>query len=192
MFRELLVKEFAPFGALSPEQSEALEAHYHLMMHWNKRINLTRIMVLEDIVRFHYCESLFLASRLPRHGLRVVDVGSGAGFPGFPAAIFRPDLRVTLLESHRRKAVFLAEASLKIPNLEVQSARADDVKERYDWVVSRAVVPSNVISPGLAPNYSLLVGRGEIDAVPEARTEEKIPWGSNRLLVMFHVEHDTI
>jgi hypothetical protein len=77
MFRELLSQEFAPFGSLSAQQLDALEAHYNLLMRWNARLNLTRILKLEEIVRFHYCESLFLGTRLPAGPYTVADIGSG-------------------------------------------------------------------------------------------------------------------
>lgn len=192
MFRDLLVREFAPFGTVTSEQLDALEAHYQLLIHWNKRMNLTRILKLDEIVRFHYCESLFLASKLPSGPLRIADVGSGAAFPGFPLAVFRPDLQVTLIESHRRKAVFLSRACQGIQNIQVLSQRAEECEERYDWVVARAVVPSEVVSFGLAANYALLMGEGELPSLPEPWSVDKIPWSSNRLLVMFHVKHDTI
>src|ERR1700730_14203736 len=114
MFRKLLASEFAPYTGLSDEQLDRLERHYRLLTLWNKRINLTRINSLEDVVRFHYCESLFLAKELPVGALSIVDVGSGAGFPGIPVAILRPECRVHLLESHQRKAVFLREASREL------------------------------------------------------------------------------
>ena len=84
MFRELLVSEWAPFGACRKIRSRKLERHYEFLIRWNKVLNLTRIRTLDDVVRFHYCESLFLGSLLPEGPQRVVDIGSGAGFPGIP------------------------------------------------------------------------------------------------------------
>src|SRR5579863_9680025 len=104
-FKSLLVSEFSPYGAISPEQLELLEEHYRLLLRWNRNINLTRITSLQDAVRYHYCESLYLASRLPVGPLRIADIGSGAGFPGIPVAISRPECTVDLVESHQRKAV---------------------------------------------------------------------------------------
>ena len=75
---------------LPSEQIDLLEAHYNLLTQWNARLNLTRIESVEDAVRLHYCESLFVGTRLPAGPLRIVDVGSGAGFPGIPIAILRP------------------------------------------------------------------------------------------------------
>ena len=91
MFRDLLVREFAPYGSLTVDQIDALEAHYKLLTQWNARLNLTRIESVEDAVRLHYCESLFVGTRLPAGPLRIVDVGSGAGFPEFPSPSFGPN-----------------------------------------------------------------------------------------------------
>lgn len=192
MFRDLLVREFSPFGTLTPKQLDALEGHYRLMMRWNERLNLTRIVKLEDVVRFHYCESLLLASRLPEGPFRCADVGSGAGFPGFPLAILRPDVQVTLIESHLRKSVFLSEVSAGTPNIQVQPRRAEDCQQSYDWIVSRAVTPSSVLALKLAASTCLLIGEGDLATLPQPERIQKIPWGENRLLVMFHVERDTI
>src|ERR1700732_4321222 len=100
MFRELLTREFAPYGQLTVQQIDLLEAHFKMLGRWNSRLNLTRIDSLEEAVRLHYCESMFVGTRLPSGPLRIVDVGSGAGFPGIPIAILRPDCAVTLVESH--------------------------------------------------------------------------------------------
>src|SRR5579862_6905635 len=103
MFQELLVREFAPYGSLTVEQIDALETHYELLTHWNARLNLTRIESVEDAVQLHYCESLYVGTRLPAGPLRIADIGSGAGLPGLPIAILRPECTVTLVESHQRK-----------------------------------------------------------------------------------------
>lgn len=150
---------FADF-ALTPEQEAALEAHLELLMRWNKILNLTAIRNREEAIERHYCEALFLGARLPAGALRIADIGSGGGFPGFPVAILRPECSVTLVESHQRKAVFLREASRKILNVRVLAKRAEDVDEEFDWVISRAVSYED-LSPFLkkfAPNAALLGG----------------------------------
>src|SRR3954471_4938277 len=111
MFRDLLRSELSPYTQISDAQLDLLEGHYRILERWNQKINLTRIEKLEDVVRFHYCESLFLDQFLPSDALHVADVGSGPGFPGIPVAILRPDIQITLIESHQRKAAFLREAS---------------------------------------------------------------------------------
>jgi 16S rRNA (guanine527-N7)-methyltransferase len=185
MFPELLAREFAPYGSLTGIQIGALEAHYNLLTHWNARLNLTRIESVGDAVRLHYCESLFTGTRLPAGPLRLVDVGSGAGFPGIPIAILRPECAVTLVESHQRKAVFLREASRNLSNVTVVTDRAENLNPEYDWLVSRAVSPREVLKLKLAKNLALLVGGEEI---PGFNRREAIPWGTGRYLV-FHVKH---
>ncbi len=185
MFRELLVREFAPHGSLTAEQIDLLEAHYNLLVRWNARLNLTRIDSLEDAVRLHYCESLFVATRLPLGALRIVDVGSGAGFPGVPIAILRPECIITLVESHQRKAVFLREATRNLTNVRVVTDRAENLIPEYDWLVSRAVSPDDVLKLKLASNLAILSGKEEAERVER---QELVPWGESRYLV-FHVKH---
>src|SRR5262245_54597910 len=105
------------------------------MMQWNQKINLTRITEVDEVVERHYRESLYLASQLPAGELRIADVGSGAGFPGIPIGIARPECDVTLIESVRKKAVFLKEATRGLGNFRVLASRAEDINEQFDWVV---------------------------------------------------------
>ena len=158
MFRDLLVSRVSRFCQLSSTQLDQLEHHYQLMLRWNKVINLTRIEVVEEVVDRHYAESLFLGSRLPPGPLRIADVGSGAGFPGFPIAVLRPECSITLIESHKRKAVFLKEASRALPNIVVHPNRAEEESETFDWVVSRAVSWGDLqkFAKGLAPHLAFL------------------------------------
>lgn len=184
MFRELLAAEFGPYGTLSEVQLEQLENHYSALTRWNERLNLTRIRDLGDSVRFHYCESLFLARFLPAESHKIVDIGSGGGFPGIPVAIFRPDCEVTLVESHQRKAVFLREAVRELKNVRVISKRAEDVNEHFDWLISRAVTPVDVLRLTISDEVALLIG--EEGAVKLTGERMHIPWGNQR--VLFHVE----
>ena len=174
-FKSLLMSEFSPHGALTSDQLDLLDQHYRMLQRWNPKINLTRISSLEDIVRFHYCESLYLGSYLPARPLRIVDIGSGAGFPGIPVAIYRSDCEVDLVESHQRKAVFLREATRKLSNVRVLAKRADDLVGSYDWMISRAVRSEDVFKLNLASNIAVLGSEGE-----------KLPWGESRAL--FHVK----
>ena len=185
MFRGLLVREFAPYGSLTLEQIDALEEHYNLLTRWNARLNLTRIDSVEDAVRLHYCESLFVGTRLPAGPLRIVDVGSGAGFPGIPIAILRPECAITLVESHQRKGVFLREATRNLKNVSSVTDRAENLEPGFDWLVSRAVLPKDVVKLKLAKTLALLVGSKEVRGCDRL---ERLPWGSGRYLA-FHVKH---
>ena len=174
-FKSLLQLEFSPYGTLTDDQLILLERHYQLLLRWNQKINLTRITSVSEALRYHYCESLYLAESLPQGALRIVDIGSGAGFPGIPVAIYRADCEVHLVESHLRKAVFLSEATRNLPNTRVLAVRSEDITETYDWMISRAVRPDDVLKLKLAPNVAVLGTEGE-----------KLPWGESRAL--FHVK----
>ena len=176
---------FADFP-LSAEQEAALEAHLELLMRWNRTVNLTAIRSREEAILRHYCESLFLGARLPAGRLAIADVGSGAGFPGFPVAILRPECSVTLIESHQRKAVFLREATRNLPNVRVLAKRAEDAIETFDWAISRAVSFDD-LSPflkRLAPSVDLLSGGERPPAKMGFRWEVPValPWGDQRFL----------
>lgn len=181
MFRELLFNEFRPYAELSQLQLDRLEQHYKLLVRWNKRLNLTRIDDVSEAVRFHYCESLYLGLKLPLEPLRIADVGSGAGFPGIPMAILRPELQVFLIESHQRKAVFLREASREVPNTRVLAVRAEDIHGQFDWAVSRAVSSSMVMACSLAANHAMLVSSSD---APTGSTLLRSPWGQDRTIAV--------
>jgi 16S rRNA (guanine527-N7)-methyltransferase len=186
-FRELLVAEFAPHGTLSVDQLARLERHYELLLRWNKTLNLTRIRDVEEAVRFHYCESLFLGKALPAGTQRIVDVGSGAGFPGFPVAVLRPEFTVDLVESHQRKAVFLHEVTDGVHNVRVLAKRAEDCQDEYNWMIARGVCAADVLGSQLAPNFALLMSADDAVKVPGIQRVESTPWGSKRVIV-FHVK----
>ena len=157
MFPELLRERLVGIAELSARQFASLEAHYRLLLRWNQTLNLTTVTVLEEAVERHYCESLFLGSKLPPEPLTIADIGSGAGFPGFPVAVLRPDCSVTLVESHQRKAVFLREASRGLANIRVLSERAEALDESFDRAISRAVSYH-----GLAPALKRLAKTADI------------------------------
>lgn len=186
MFAELLRERLAGILDLSPEQVAALEAHYELMVRWNRSLNLTAISGLEETVERHYCESLFVGQVLDRPDQRIADIGSGPGFPGFPLAVLRPGSSVTLIESHQRKAVFLQEATRGLSNVQVIAKRAEDVTESFDWAISRAVSYRDLSRSlrRLAPRAILLTGA---DAPPAELgfswcPPTPLPWGAQRFL----------
>jgi 16S rRNA (guanine527-N7)-methyltransferase len=120
-----------------------LSVYLDLLLKWNARTNLTAIRDPEEIVQRHFGESLFagihLAQRLPADAT-VLDLGSGAGFPGLPMQLLLPALKVTLAESQNKKSTFLREVvrTLNLPT-EVHAARAETLNSRFDVVTLRAV-----------------------------------------------------
>jgi 16S rRNA (guanine(527)-N(7))-methyltransferase RsmG len=170
-----------PVVAISDEQIERLEQHFSLLLKWNARMNLTRVTDPVEAATRHYGESLFLAARLTPG--TVLDIGSGAGFPGIPAAIVRPECEFHLIDSNRRKCVFLREASRNLPNIRVSAERARDVQGRYDWAISRAVAPNDILAVNAASHLALLIG--EEDAVTLLDFDvTPLPWGAHRVLAI--------
>lgn len=122
-----------------------LGRHFDLLLRWNDRVNLTSIRDPGELARRHFGESLFVASVLPLYGTSLVDVGAGAGFPGLPIAVARPEVKVTLVESVGKKVTFLKEAARGIPNLEVWQGRFEDLRRHFDWATLRAVAPKGIL-----------------------------------------------
>jgi 16S rRNA (guanine527-N7)-methyltransferase len=184
VFAEALREQLALLQiGLSDRQIFRLEEHFNLLNRWNRFMNLTSLRDTAEIVQMHYCESLFLGTRLPPQSLRIVDVGSGAGFPGIPLAILRPDFQVALVESNQRKSVFLREASRQLANVRIIPQRAEQAFGVFDWAVSRAVNYSQiqVSLRRLASNVALLAG----EECPDncfTWNKIKLPWGSHRFL----------
>jgi 16S rRNA (guanine527-N7)-methyltransferase len=189
-FEELLRESLSGTCLLTIQQVGLLESHFTLLNRWNRTLNLTSIRNMQEAVTRHYGESLFLAAHLPQKCASVADLGSGAGFPGIPLAILRPECAVTLIESHQRKAVFLKEATRHLGNVRVLAKRAEAVEGRFDWLVSRAVAPKEVLQfvPGLASNLALLLARedaAKLLLVSKLRFEEPVsmPWLARSVLL---------
>jgi len=186
VFPDLLKQNLSGIVDLPAEAVSALQAHYDLLVRWNRVLNLTSVRTLEEAVLRHYCESVFLAVHLPAGQLRVADVGSGGGFPGLPVAVVRADCTVTLIESHQRKAVFLKEAARSLSNVRVLARRAEDVTEVFDHVISRAVSYDDLMPTlkRLGPVAYLLTGAEapspELGFAWEAAIP--LPWGKQRFL----------
>lgn len=131
---------------LSADQHDRLERFLAILAEANTRMNLTRIVDLEQARLHHVADSLTLLPYLPSGRLNIADLGSGGGVPGLVLAIVRPDCRFCLIESTLKKARFLREAAigLELPNVEVLPLRAEDVglgpqRESFDVVIARAV-----------------------------------------------------
>jgi 16S rRNA (guanine(527)-N(7))-methyltransferase GidB len=134
----LLEPYLVPPAAILPQ----LSAYLDLLLKWNARTNLTAIREPEEIVRRHFGESLFAARHLGAEVETLLDLGSGAGFPGLPIALLRPGIRVTLAESQHKKASFLREAVRTLGiSAEVWADRAESMpsESRFHTVALRAV-----------------------------------------------------
>ncbi len=126
------------------EMCERIRTYISLLLRWNQAISLTTVTNSDEILRFHFGESLFAASAFSLENGRLADVGSGAGFPGLPIAMLSPDLKVTLIESNAKKFTFLSEAvrELALPNAVPVRSRIEDFKRQgppFDFITARAL-----------------------------------------------------
>ncbi len=191
-FAEVLERELRSWLLLSVEQVSQLYTHYELLERWNVKMNLTSVEPGVELVVRHYCESLLLGVNLPVDGsASIADVGSGAGFPGVPVAVLHPECRVALIESVQRKAVFLREATRHLANIEVIARRAEDLDRGFDWVISRAVNPGELLRniPRLGPNVGLLIGEASFLQLKTRSTiawrePVRVPWGDRKLIAV--------
>jgi 16S rRNA (guanine527-N7)-methyltransferase len=125
---------------LASEQAHRFEAYLLLLLRWNARVNLTAIRDEEGILSRHFVESIACARALPVGIATLLDFGSGAGFPGIPIALCRPEIAVTLAESQGKKAAFLHEAVRVLELLvSVHAQRAELLTAPFDCVALRAV-----------------------------------------------------
>jgi 16S rRNA (guanine527-N7)-methyltransferase len=116
------------------------ETYLALILRWNARMNLTAIRTPNEILSRHFVESIACAQALPAGIATLLDFGSGAGFPGIPIALCRPEIRVTLAESQNKKAAFLQEVVRGLElSTRVFGGRAENLSELFDCVALRAV-----------------------------------------------------
>jgi 16S rRNA (guanine527-N7)-methyltransferase len=120
--------------------AKRFEVYVSLILRWNARINLTAVRDESEIISRHILESIVLARILPDEVHTLLDFGSGAGLPGIPIALCRPEVAVTLAESQGKKAAFLQETARTLGiRVTVHGARAETLTEKFDCVAMRAV-----------------------------------------------------
>jgi 16S rRNA (guanine527-N7)-methyltransferase len=125
---------------LDEAQTKHFEDYLSLLLRWNARVNLTAIRDEDGILKRHFVESIACARALPTEIHTLLDFGTGAGFPGIPIALCRPEIAVTLAESQGKKAAFLSEAARVLGmDAKVHSARAEALGSQFDCVTLRAV-----------------------------------------------------
>lgn len=156
MFTLYLRQAASDYGiALTQEQLKAFNRYYQLLVEWNEKMNLTAITEPQEVAVKHIIDSLscYDADFFPAKA-RVVDVGTGAGFPGVPLKIYRPDLQLTLVDSLNKRLTFLqcVITELGLKDVAVVHARAEEgarkkeLRDKFDVALSRAVARLNVLS----------------------------------------------
>lgn len=138
---------------LSEKQLGQFQRYMELLVEWNEKMNLTAITDPEGVTVKHFFDSLLLlkAVEVPE-GAKLIDVGTGAGFPGIPVAIARPDVQLTLLDSLNKRLVFLAEVCRELGiQTDIRHARAEEggrqkeLREQFDFSTARAVAGMNIL-----------------------------------------------
>lgn len=204
-FAEIFSKEDL---SVSMEQYGCFEKYAELLAEWNKKMNLTAITDSYGIAVKHFLDSVLPLKFLDvPEGASLIDVGTGAGFPGLPIKIMRPDIRLTLLDSLNKRVNFLSEVckalDLDVPCIHAraeETGRNENYREKYDFATARAVAAMPVLTEYCLPYvrvggfFAALKGRnenykdsenavkilgGEISEV----TEYSLPDGDGRVLI---------
>ena len=155
-FYDLMSKSSEEVGLqLSKEQYEKFIDYMKLLQEWNEKINLTAITEDEEIIKKHFIDSIKAFKRKEfKNAANLIDVGTGAGFPGLPIAIMKDDIKITLLDSLNKRVNFLNNVVTKLglSNVETIHSRAEDgarnnqLREKFDIATSRAVANMSVLS----------------------------------------------
>jgi 16S rRNA (guanine527-N7)-methyltransferase len=177
-----------------------IQQYIKILLTWNEKVNLTAIRDPLEILYRHFCESMYAAEAIPLKNGRLADVGSGAGFPGLPLKIMRPDLQVFLIESNIKKVTFLAEVirELGLTSAQVLARRYEELGEEVaplDYVCSRALGEYPVFldwarSQQIAAKQVILwIGDRDLEEIQKIRTWDwsepiEVPHSLRRLLLV--------
>jgi len=198
---EILSAGTAEWGLeLRPEAMEAFEAYYACLSEYNAIMDLTAVEGEAETARRHFLDSLSLFRFADLHGARIIDVGSGAGFPGIPLMLADPSIDLTLLDAQKKRVEFLAVLCDRLGiKAECVFARAEEEaqkperRERYDYAVSRAVARLNMLTELCLPfvraggEFLAMKARGCEEELEEATDAIRILSGGTARLEQFSV-----
>ena len=149
------------FGVeLNEKQLSQFQKYYEMLIEWNEKINLTAITEFDEVLKKHFLDSIAIGRQFSQNtDVSVLDIGTGAGFPGIPIKIAFPDTKVTLLDSLNKRVTFLNEVieELSLEDISALHGRAEDfakkelLREQFDLVVSRAVANLSSLSEFCLP-----------------------------------------
>lgn len=201
-FNEALIAGMKRFNIeLTEEQINRFNIYCNMLIEWNSKMNLTAIKEPTEIAVKHFVDSCSVLNYVKiKKNAKVIDIGTGAGFPGIPLKILREDLDITLLDSLNKRLVFLNEVAKEL-NLELNTvhSRAEDLgrqenhREQYDIAISRAVAPLNVLSEYSIPfvrkggKFISMKGPNVQSEIDEAKKGIRILGGKCNNVVQFSI-----
>jgi 16S rRNA (guanine527-N7)-methyltransferase len=184
---------------LNEKQKSQFSTYFNLLVEWNEKINLTAITEPKEVAIKHFYDSItFLLHTDLKQGAKVIDIGTGAGFPGIPLKIMRPDIRLTLLDSLNKRLIFLKEVCESI-NIDAElihkraeeAGRNKELRERFDVATSRAVANMNTLSEYCMPlvkvggNFVAMKGKNGREELVKAENAVKLLSGKVRKIDEF-------
>lgn len=183
-----LIKEFGL--EVSDRQLEQFDMYYNLLVSWNEKMNLTAITEFDEVIIKHFADSISLAKYFNLKDVNsVIDVGTGAGFPGIPLKIMFPHLNITLLDSLNKRLVFLNDVIEKceLTSINTIHGRAEDFgknieyREKYDICVSRAVANLSTLTELCSP---FVVPGGYFIPYKSEKAEEELENAKNAIFLL--------
>ena len=178
-FKRIMIENLKEINIyLSDFQLEQFYNYMNILIEWNKFMNLTGITDPKEIIIKHFIDSLTVLDKIDRNNT-IIDVGTGAGFPGIPIKIASPDTEVVLLDSLNKRVNFLNEVikKLQLKGIKTIHGRAEDYgrdknyREKYDVAIARAVAPLNILLEYLMPFVRV---KGKCLCMKGANSEEEI------------------
>ena len=178
-FEEEMSKKSKILGVrLSVEQIEQFYKYMNLLIEWDEKMNLTAITEPKEIILKHFIDSITILKYIDDNS-KLVDVGTGAGFPGVPLSIMNPTLKITLVDSLNKRLIFLQEVvkELNLKHIEIVHARAEEFgqnknyREKFDIATSRAVANLATLSEYLVPLVKI---GGKIISMKASNAKEEI------------------
>ena len=188
-FKRELAKKAMQFEInLSEEQQGMFYEYMQLLVEWNEKMNLTAITEPKEVLIKHFIDSISIKPYIEK-GKKVLDVGTGAGFPGIPIKIAFPETEVVLLDSLNKRIKFLNEVieQLQLENIETIHGRAEDYgkdnkhREKYNIAIARAVAPLNILLEYLMPFVKV---KGKVLCMKASNSEEEIKNSKNAIKIL--------